>query len=72
MILLSNLKPNNTFKSEEAKHITAHLRDLINLEPKQDDASLSTFEVIESLIKLKQIPSFAKRCQKLRRLRHEG
>jgi hypothetical protein len=72
MILLSNLKPQPFNKTEEAKQITAHLRNLINLEPKQDETGLSTFEVIESLIKLKQIPSFARRCQKLRQMRHEG
>ena len=72
MMLLSNLKPANTLNSEGTKQFASHLRDLINLEPKQDDATLSTFEVIESLIKLKQIPSFARRCQKLRRMRHES
>jgi hypothetical protein len=70
IILLSNLKPNNnTLTSDATKQFAAHLRDLINLEPKQEDATLSTFEVIESLIKLKQIPSFARRCQKLRSMR---
>jgi len=71
MILLSNLKPNNTLTSDATKQFAAHLRDLINMEPKQEDATLSTFEVIESLIKLKQIPSFARRCQKLRSMRRE-
>jgi hypothetical protein len=44
---------------------------LINLEPKLEDNSLSTFEVLENLITLKQNHSFARRCLKLKRLRKE-
>jgi hypothetical protein len=72
MMLLSHFKSTPTGMSE-SKHIqfVNQLRDLINLEPKLEDHSLSTFEVLETLITLKQNHSFARRCQKLKRMRKE-
>jgi len=74
-------KPTSTVVSDDKpdrKKLVNQLKDLINLENSletrqdEEDQQLTTFEVIEGLIKLRQNHTFARRCQRLKKMGHEA